>query len=130
MEFSDMQNIFEILKTCCFAFVLFFLKEIRMSFQRSQSSGHASFPLAQGPDTYGRTRESRDKRFCRMYQNTFGFFTVRVGHELTREVQLTLGGIVQKIFIFWNQHFVSQGLVLIIACLLLCRYAILHGPRQ
>lgn len=73
-----------------------------MSFQRNQSSGHASLPLAQAPATYGRTRESRDKRFYRMHQNAFCFFNVRVGHELTRKVQLNLDGIVQSVFIFWN----------------------------
>jgi len=67
-----------------------------MSFQRNQSSGHAQLSTSSG-SSYLRTRESRHKRFYGMYQNPFGFFSVRVGHELTREVQLSLNGIVRKI---------------------------------
>lgn len=48
MEFSDMQNISEMLKTRHFAFVLSFSRKIRMSFQRNQSSERASFPLVCG----------------------------------------------------------------------------------
>lgn len=49
MEFSDTQNIFQILKSCHFAIVLSFSRGIRKSFQRNQSGGHANFLLASGP---------------------------------------------------------------------------------